>query len=363
MNRISLVAGIVAMLWGGQAALLGQQAEPQTRTAHDKAPPDRAPCVISVNGGISRQEIQTVNATLTSTALVDPVMEETLQLDSAIWPQVVAIELAPAGQNATKLVVTVIARPEFPRSPARKVMVSLVNRLKDAYAGDSEARKELETRRVALQEKLETFQKELVELRAKLDELSVSLRQVGNRANDTPLTQPQRDLDDKTSRLEVLTASLNEVDESRKSMLAAAQEVAKARAGLLAVLLAKADAEPGAVQPADLASAKVEAAEAEQSVAELSVPLIMNPQNQWFNVAVQLRMEIAALKTRIARQTDEAQPSTEELAAEMQRLNRVLQSKQQEIEATRTALDRVRTELQKANETGTLTVIGLEQTK
>ncbi len=72
--------------------------------AGEVAGAQRASCVLQIdfdaNRGNRGMDIQTLNALLTSTAIVDPAAEKALGLKPDDWPKVAQVELLPAGQVA-----------------------------------------------------------------------------------------------------------------------------------------------------------------------------------------------------------------------------------------------------------------------
>jgi hypothetical protein len=82
--------------------------------AEDPAGVQRASCVVQIdndtgrNSGYRQQfDSQTLNAILSSTALLDPVAKKALNLEPSEWPKVAQVELQPAGQLAVRVGVTV----------------------------------------------------------------------------------------------------------------------------------------------------------------------------------------------------------------------------------------------------------------
>ncbi|HEY0009374.1 MAG TPA: hypothetical protein VGB55_11665, partial [Tepidisphaeraceae bacterium] len=96
-------------------------------TAPATEPLQRASCVLRIEfdgNGSSAQVAQTVQAALTSTALVDPSMQAALEMGPAEWPKFVQVDVQPAGDVAVKLGIVVRSTPEktLPPGSAEKVM-------------------------------------------------------------------------------------------------------------------------------------------------------------------------------------------------------------------------------------------------
>jgi predicted nucleic acid-binding Zn-ribbon protein len=323
-------------------------------------PIDRASCVLSIrdNSGMRRLEIQTVNATLTSTTFIDPIIAETFNLDAVTWPKLITIDLTPAGNNATKITVTVSSKAQLPPNSSRRLLAALTSKIVAAYAPETQSRDKLEALRKKLQTQMEAKQSEISEMRRKIDQLN-SMRRTPHTQYEVPLEQLEADLAEKIQRFEILTSTFREVDESRKPLVEAARQLVKARAEYVTALEAEI-ATNKEVTPSAIAKARVDLAEAQRVLAQESRNSILDTQTAWFGQYIQSRLEIAGLKIRIERAMATSRPAVGDPAEEMSRLSREMQTAQMEYDMLRQEHDRTRQQLMTVGNGPELVVIGLE---
>jgi hypothetical protein len=338
------------MAWRGPVSAAEPQAKAATAAAATKSPLERASCVLAVRGGFNGREldIQAVSAALTSTGVVDPAAKEALGLDAATWPDVVNIELTPAGAQAVKLTVTVSPKGDakLPPSPARKLMDAVVARVIKAFQTDVPARKAADERRQKLEARQAELQRELSAARAEVERVAVTARNAVDRTGPDPVSVWREDLQDKQVRLKALDATFAEVLKARQPQLDAAKGLLAAREALRGKL--EAAAAKGQAADVDLAKAHEAVAEAKAQVAELSLNPAMDPKGRWFDTLVQMRMEVASLERRVAAAKDTPSPTTRpsrsELLAEQERLGRELAQKQSDLQLVANQLEQTRRE-------------------
>jgi hypothetical protein len=304
---------------------------------------DRASCVVMVKGvnGYREQNVQidTVNATLTSTLFVDPVIASTLHLDADTWPQVVSFEITPAGENATKVQVLVRPHEGLPPSPARVLLNALTQKLVKIYASD-QSRADVAAQIASDQSRYAVIQKQVSELRAKLTELPNPYQYATAAATDASAARIRQDLEEKTARLDALADAVRESDLARKPLLEAAETTAKAKSDFASLLRQQSKAGDAAAA-IEIARAYADADEARQRLLELSLSPLNDPQSPLFSTALQLKMDVAQLEVS-ARSLSGAssQPSAAARTAAYQQVSEQLESATAEMEALRQKLNR-----------------------
>ena len=179
-----------------------------------------------------------------------------------------------------------------------------------------------------------------------MDKVSESLRTAVDRTGPDPVTVWKEDLQDKKVRVQALEAAFAEAKQARQPQLDAAKELLAARKSLVTKLEAAAVKGQGA--DVDLARARAEAAEAQTQVAELSLNPAMETKSRWFDMLVQMRMDIASLERRVASVKEAVGPTTRpsriELLADQDRLNRKLTQAQNELQLVTNQLEQARRE-------------------
>jgi hypothetical protein len=127
-------------------------------------------------------DTQTLNAMLTSTALVDPAAQAALGLGPDAWPRVAQVELVQAGNMAMKLTVTITppADAKLPDNPAQKFLDELVARSKKAVEQmANRAEQSTAERRAALE-------KDLAAARQRWEGISAQLREARSGLENDP---------------------------------------------------------------------------------------------------------------------------------------------------------------------------------
>jgi hypothetical protein len=299
------------------------------------------------SGGGPVLDIQTVSAALTSTGLIDPAASEVLGLGPTAWPDVLSVELSPAGQQAVKLTVTVTPKPDLklPPEAARKLIDNLTARVARSLKADGTERKEPLERYRKLEARQADLQKEQSSLRLDMEKVAVAMRSAPDRSGPDPLTAAREELADKTARAKALQAAFAEVQAARQPHVEAARALLAAREAVVSKL--EAAASRGQATDLELARARAEAAEAKAQVTELSLSPVAEPRSRWFDTIAQMRMDIASLERRVEQGkavAATAQPSRAELVAEQDRLNRLLAQKQMDLQQVAQQLEMARRE-------------------
>ena len=130
----------------------------------DTAGIQRVSCVVQLdfdaNRGSRTFDVQTLNALLTSTALLDPAAKAGLNLSPAEWPRVAQVELLPAGQYAVRLGVTVTDDGKVAPTAAQSFLDALIAGAKKAVDQAGNRNDKASTRRIAaLQADIDAAQK------------------------------------------------------------------------------------------------------------------------------------------------------------------------------------------------------------
>ncbi|MDB5326378.1 MAG: hypothetical protein JWM57_1947 [Phycisphaerales bacterium] len=119
----------------------------------DTAGVQRVSCVVQLdfdtNRGSRNFDVQTLNALLTSTALLDPAAKAGLNLSPAEWPKVAQVELLPAGQYAVRLGVTVTDDGKVAPTAAQSFLDALIASAKKAVDQAGNRNDKAATRRMA----------------------------------------------------------------------------------------------------------------------------------------------------------------------------------------------------------------------
>lgn len=175
-------------LLGALALLAATTAFAQPTTAPADRPGDkpavqRASCVLGIEstapryGGQSNSIVPTVQAMLSSTALLDPAMESILKLSSTEWPKVAQVDVIPAGDSAVKVTVFVKsnAGQTYPPTTAATLLREIAERAVRACNAPERPDESAA--------KIEALVKERNQLDVRLAEIRVELARANEAAN------------------------------------------------------------------------------------------------------------------------------------------------------------------------------------
>jgi chromosome segregation ATPase len=267
----------------------------------------RASCVLQLdfdaNRGNRGFDLQTLNALLTSTAIVDPAAEKALKLAADEWPRNVQIEVVPAGNSAVRLGVTITGdvQAKLPPNAARLLLEELSARAKVAVdAAGSRQDKNRADRLAGLEAELAAAVKELEKASAKVREARATGE--GERMSGY---QPRLDRDQLEINLQAQRARLLviEAERQRVTVVAATRpsastplppwpELITAREKIVATV--REQTEAGRQTHLDLLQSEASLAEAR------AMAMLARPDRREFDAAERWQSEIVSLKASIA---------------------------------------------------------------
>jgi hypothetical protein len=283
----------------------GQAQPPATRTAAAQ----RATCVLLLQGGGTRaggrgMDIKTVGEIITSTAFADAAVKASLGLEPEQWPAVAQIELAPAGEQAIKLIISVRAAGEMrsPEKPAAALLKEITTRAQSEVArlaGDPAVRQQLLEQIAALQKRKDEAGARVVELQKKLDEMGFRRVSPGIASSGQQQVQQLREqLERNRVRLGALESVLGGLDKGYLEIDAAARELIELHAKKVA--LVEELVRDGRATPLELVDAQIALAHA-RSQRLSSAGARLSPLERFFNEVVTLRVEIAVAEAQLER--------------------------------------------------------------
>jgi hypothetical protein len=183
-------------------------------------------------GGQRAIDTQTLNAMLTSSALVDPAAKKALDLAPDTWPRVAQIELLPAGQAAIKLnvIVTPLKEIKLPDNPAQALLDELTSRAKAAVEQAGRRQEQAQNqRRAAIEKDLATAQDKLLGIQSQLREARMNSAgdpgMRGNLDNVRAVTQEMQQIE---MNLAASRARLKIIEEETAKLSAATKPVTPA---------------------------------------------------------------------------------------------------------------------------------------
>lgn len=161
---------------------LSRTPTPPAANAPDGEFVQRASCVLQIDPGENnyRQvDAQLLTAMLTSTALTDPVAQSVLGLGPDDWQKAAQVEVAPAGQMAVRLNITVLPQAKAKANAARDLLAGLAAAAKTSFeqAGTRQDR--------AAAERRASLETQLSEAQQRLDAATAALNAAGRRSNTT----------------------------------------------------------------------------------------------------------------------------------------------------------------------------------
>ena len=273
----------------------------------------RASCVLQLefdpNRGM-RTDTQTLNALLTSTAVVDPAAQKALGLGPDAWPKVAQVELIPAGQAAVKLGVTITRNPDvkLPDNAAQSFLDELATRAKAAVDQVGQRQEQ------AAAERLATLEKEHAAAKKRLEAAQARLNQRGDatfaagpdsRAMIPNLTIEKQNLETQMAgqraRVKVIEQEIDRLTKTASARGAGSPwtELVAAREKVVQALRAR--REKGQVDDLDLFRAEADVAEARAlAAAQPAQRTGFDPLDRWFGEVVTLRANLAESEVRLA---------------------------------------------------------------
>jgi DNA repair exonuclease SbcCD ATPase subunit len=311
--------------------------------------------MLNIPTGHSRDalvSLSTVTALLTSTALVDPAAKTALGLDPEEWPMVAQVELAPAGENALKLIITVLPTPEreLPEGAAKAMLNDLTRRGVEAVA---------QTTRGRLQE----AEAQLAGLRARRDGLRETARKLESRMAELQRT-PDRgaydrgeqamlrhkleaELAEKEARLTVLRAALDPPPVAPDAPDPAYQAAVQSWLDLVTMLEKLVEA--GQAERLELLRARTQLAEARTKLLEQSTARREEWRDRCKSETVQLEADIAGLRARLQKLPEAGptippaeQPDIGALSDSLNKARTELRSVERELQEAERQLERWR---------------------
>lgn len=305
--------------------------------------PTRASCVLALGPGPSGTqkliEIGTVGTMLTSTALVDPVVDETLGMSGTEWPKVVQVEVLPSGNAAIKLVVTIV--PDDSTSLPGDAASKLVHALADRAVAAVQALMD-ETIRAA-QARLDEHQTRREDLDAQANVLRAQLDAATNMPpsnTESIRSQLRQQLDAAKGRHIAVLDGLARHGERDNEMEAAFEALLDARVRLVAQL--EAGMSEGRATALELASAQADLAEARIQVMQAR----RDRTQSWRDEAMSLEVTIKELEYRLGQlpPPPEAPAATprdaQSLRADVNRLEHEIRQLDSSVTRIRTDRDR-----------------------
>lgn len=225
----------------------------------------RASCVYRVEVDRDRSVapgpvLQTVQAAVTSSALLDPVMKSAIGLDAGQWPRVVQIEVQPIGDVAIKVTVSSKSDGELtvPETASARVVAELTRQLLASFNADDD--KAVEGKRDALAARRREVEIKIATLQAKLNVRPTRV-DGSNEAAERTMLERQRDV--WTSEREVQKAMLVAIEQQLADLKEEGPEIAQVKSRLV-----------GQRVEANLAVARLDAqlAQAQKRVAAMAQP-------------------------------------------------------------------------------------------
>jgi hypothetical protein len=264
------------------------------------------------NRGNRTFDIQTLNALLTSTALVDPAAEKALKLAADQWPAVVQLEVVPAGTAAVRLGVTVThdGQGDLPPDAARVMLEELAARAKTVVDAAGSRQEKLRV------ERLNRLQADLAAAAKELDRISTKLREAMAAGEAERAAAVKGGVRGDRDRLEIdlraQRARLAVLEAERERVVAAAAATAKPAGQALpppwADLIAARERIVALVRELEqvegpqkaLALAQAEAALAEARALAAADRREVDPAERWQAEIVTLKASIAETEARLA---------------------------------------------------------------
>lgn len=295
-------------------------------------------------------DIKTVGEIISSTTFVDAAAKEALGLEPEQWPKVAQIELAPAGEQALKLIVTV--RPggeiELPQQPAAALRRELSRRA------------QAEVERVAANpEQSAQLMKQINELAQRKETLTSRARQLEMRMNslreqrgESPVRPPQsqgqvqmllEQIARNRLRLEAIESVLADWVDIQKQLRGPGNELVALHEQRVALLQKM--VENGQATPLQVLDAQIALGEARRQGLQQAGGSV-GPLERYINEVISLRVEIAVAEAQleklgVATTTPATQPATqpttqpansgEQLSTDVDALTRQLNETRQEL--------------------------------
>ena len=246
-------------------------------------------------------DLAAVTTAMTTTGLIDPAAKAALGLGAREWPNVVRIEIAPAGAQAMKLSVSVNPVPNSLKQaePAGALLRELVSR------GKSIVSQSADPRRQEIKSHLDEIEKRRTELRGSLESLrkrarTAEMSGVRGFAAD-PIAEQRRQLE---FELATKRPRLHAIKEILPRFTAQADEICNALRGLVAARealvagLEKAVGQ-GKGDPVELLRVRADLAEARVRLAEWNIAPSSSPSPNVRDEMVKLEVDVTALEARL----------------------------------------------------------------
>jgi hypothetical protein len=232
---------------------------------------------------------------VTTTGLIDPAAKAALGLGPREWVKVVRIEVAPAGNQAVKLSVSVDPGPNSLKQaePAGALLRELVNRAKAVVSQSVETRREeIKTRLDELEKRRAVLHADIEGIRKRVHDADES----GFRGRDSVANQRRQiesELATKRPRLQAIKEVVPQSDEVEKSL----RQLVAAREALVAGLEKVVGQTRG--DPTEIFRARAELAEAKVRLAEWGNVSSFSPSHNVRAERVNLEIDIAALESQL----------------------------------------------------------------
>lgn len=342
----------VLLLAAPLAAQVGRDRGNMSIGGEGPAGVQRASCVLQLDFGAARSsrlvETKTLNAMLTSTAVVDPAARDALGLGPDSWPKVAQVELVPAGNYAVRLGVTVTHHPEIkvPENAAHAFLDQLSARARHAVdqvgirqeQALAERRGELEKELAAARERLTAIQAKMREAQAaSRTDTGRSLRvQGGDRQTLEANMVAQK------ARLRVIEAELEKTETAPAT--SPWMELIAAREKVVQALRQRAERAPD--DELVLLQAEASLAEARAlAAADTSSGRRFDPIDRWRTEVINLRAAIAEAEARLELMgASETPADTTQPAVDLNQLRQEEMRANQEVSQITSQLEQLRRE-------------------